>query len=55
MSRTPKPKRDKTREAAEEYKRFLETAKAVEASEAPEDFDRAFKRVAPVKRQSPKP
>jgi hypothetical protein len=30
----------------EEYKRFLETAKAVEASDAPEDFERAFKKVA---------
>ena len=33
QQRTAKPKRDKTREAAEEYKRFLDTAKAVEASE----------------------
>ena len=52
MSRTAKPKRDKSREAAEEYKRFLETAKAVEASEAPEAFERAFRKVVS---SAPKP
>ena len=41
MTTTPKPK--DTPEA--EYKRFLETAKLIEASEEPEAFDRAFKRV----------
>lgn len=46
QQRTAKPKRDKTREAAEEYKRFLDTAKAVEASDDPKEFDRAFKKVA---------
>jgi len=46
MTAKVKSKRDKAREAAEEYKRFLETAKAVEASEAPEAFDRAFGKVA---------
>lgn len=50
MPRAAKPKRDKAREAKEEYQRFLETAKAVEASEAPDDFDRAFKRVVPPKK-----
>jgi hypothetical protein len=30
---------------AAQHKRFLETAKKLEASETPEDFDRAFKRV----------
>lgn len=29
----------------EEYKRFLETAKKIEADESPEAFDRAFKKV----------
>jgi hypothetical protein len=33
----------------EESKRFLETAKAVEASEDPADFERALKAVAPDK------
>lgn len=31
--------------ASQQHKRFVETAKKLEASEAPEDFDRAFKRV----------
>ena len=43
MTRKQKPKNDDPAE----FKRFLETAKAVEASEDPEDFERAFKRVAP--------
>jgi hypothetical protein len=29
----------------EQYERFLETAKSVEASDDPKDFDRAFKKV----------
>jgi hypothetical protein len=37
----PKPKPDDPAE----YARFLETAKKVEASEDPKDFERAFKRV----------
>ena len=41
MKPSPKPK--DTPEA--EYKRFLETAKLVEAEETPEAFDGAFKRV----------
>lgn len=32
----------------EEYKRFLETAKKVEADERPEAFERAFKKVVKV-------
>lgn len=39
MKQKPKPK-------ADQYKRFLETAKAVEASDDPKDFDRAFNGVA---------
>ena len=31
---------------AERHKRFVETAKKVEASDKPEDFDEAFKKVA---------
>jgi hypothetical protein len=41
MPRKPKPKHDDP----EESKRFLETAKAVEASQDPKDFERAFKSV----------
>lgn len=42
MSRKPKPKPDDP----EQYKRFRETAKAVEADEDPEAFERAFRKVA---------
>lgn len=35
------------RDDPEESKRFLETAKAVEASDDPKDFDKALKAVAP--------
>jgi len=40
MSRKPEPKWDDP----EESKRFLETAKVVEASDDPKDFDEALKR-----------
>ena len=41
------PKKSKPKESpAEQHKRFVEIAKKLEASEAAEDFDRAFKRVA---------
>ena len=43
MPRKPNPKWDDP----EESKRFLETAKAVEASDDPKEFERVFKRVAP--------
>jgi hypothetical protein len=36
----PKPTVD-----PEEYKRFLEIAKQIEASEDPKEFDKAFKKV----------
>ena len=38
-----KPKRKET--PAQQHKRFVETAKKLEASEAPEDFDVAFGRI----------
>jgi hypothetical protein len=38
----PKPKLTD----AERHARFVETAKKVEASEKPEDFDRAFEKIA---------
>jgi len=37
----------------EESKRFLDTAKAVEASDDPKDFDRALSKVAPRKPSRP--
>jgi hypothetical protein len=46
MPRKPKPK---SADPAE-YKRFLETAKAVEASEDPKEFEKAFKTVARTSR-----
>jgi hypothetical protein len=45
--RKQKPKNDDP----EEYKRFLETAKAVEADEDADKFDRAFKKVVPPKKR----
>jgi len=45
MPRKPAPKWDDP----EESKRFLDTAKAVEASDDPKDFERALKAVAPRK------
>jgi hypothetical protein len=43
-----KPKQDDPKQSA----RFVETAKAIEASEDPKDFDKAFKKVTtrPLKR-----
>ena len=41
----PKPKAKPKLTDAERHARFVETAKKVEASEKPEDFDRAFKEV----------
>lgn len=43
MPRKPKPKWDDPAES----ERFLEAAKAAEASEDPKEFDKALKRVAP--------
>ena len=34
---------------AERHKRFVDMAREVDASESPEDFDKAFKRVTSVK------
>lgn len=42
MPRKPAPKPDDP----EEYKRFLETAKAAEAEKDPKAFERAFMRIA---------
>lgn len=43
MPRKPKPEPDDP----EEYKRFLETAKEVEADKGAEAFERAFAKVVP--------
>ena len=48
MKKRVDPERAKALKAAkdrEQYERFLATAKAVEASEDPKDFDRAFKKI----------
>lgn len=44
-----KPKRSAKLSDAERHKRFVDMAKEVGASEKPEDFDRAFKKVAKTK------
>jgi hypothetical protein len=49
MKRTPKPKWDDPKES----ERFLETAKAVEASEDPKDFERALGTVTARPRSKP--
>lgn len=49
MPRKPSPRPKKTSDP-EEYQRFLETAKAVEASDDPKDFERALKSIAPRKK-----
>ena len=43
MTKKPEP------DDPEQYRRFIDTAQKVEAEEAPEAFDRAFKKVAPAK------
>ena len=45
MPPKPRPKRLPKLSDAERHKRFLETAREVGASENPEDFDEAFKKV----------
>lgn len=50
MPRKPPPKWDDP----EESERFLETAKAVEASDDPKEFERALKKVV-LPRVKPKP
>ena len=44
MPRKPAPKPDNPKE----YKRFLETAREVGASNDAKDFERAFKKVVPA-------
>jgi hypothetical protein len=40
-----KPDSGRSEKDREEYKRFLETARAVGASDDPKDFDKAFRKV----------
>ncbi len=50
-----KPKSAPKLTDAERHARFVETARKVEASEKPEDFDRAFKTVVSSKDQPERP
>jgi hypothetical protein len=50
---TQKPKRLPKLTDAERHKRFLETAREVEASENPKDFDLAFDKVVSPKKIDP--
>ena len=47
MTKKPAPKQGLKPDDPEEYKRFLETAREVGASDDPKDFDRALKKIAP--------
>jgi hypothetical protein len=49
MERKPKPKPDDSAQ----YKRFLEAAKEAGADDSEEAADRAFKKVAPLKKKQP--
>ncbi len=50
-----KPKSAPKLTDAERHARFVETVRKVEASEKPEDFDRAFKTVVSSKDQPERP
>lgn len=53
---TRKPERKPKLTDAERHKRFVETAREVEASDDPKDFDKAFDKVAvPKQHKSIKP
>lgn len=45
MKKRTTPKKPPGHADADEYQRFLEVAREVEASDEPEDFDKAFERV----------
>jgi hypothetical protein len=53
MTATKFPKKPKLTDA-ERYKRFLDAAKEVGASEDPTDFERAFRAVASSKKIKPR-
>jgi hypothetical protein len=48
--RNPKPTKKKMTKA-EQSERFRETAREIGMSEDPEDFERAFRKIAPPKRR----
>jgi hypothetical protein len=49
MPRKSKPESEKDWDDPEESKRFLDAAKEAEASDDPDVFDRALKKIAPKK------
>jgi len=53
MPRKPDQKPKKSSDP-EEYKRFLQAAREVEAEQDSEAFDRAFKKIAKAKPENPK-
>jgi hypothetical protein len=57
MNKKPKSKSNPKLTDAERHARFVDTARKVEASEDPKDFDRAFKSVTrpPVPNSPQKP
>jgi hypothetical protein len=54
MPAKPKSKHVPKHADPDEYQRFLEVAKQVEASDDPKDFDKAFERVVVPKASVPK-
>jgi hypothetical protein len=52
---TAKSKQNPDWDDAAQSSRFLETAKTVEASDDPEDFERALKRIGSKSKSEPKP
>jgi hypothetical protein len=46
-----KPQKKRPENDREQYRRFLEAARASEASNDPKDLERALKKVAPVKKR----
>jgi hypothetical protein len=51
MPRKSKPESEKHWDDPEQSKRFLESAKTAEASDNLDDFDRALKKIAPVRKK----
>jgi len=46
-----KPQRKRGENDPEEYARFLEAAREAEASDNPDDFDKAFKMISPPSKE----
>jgi hypothetical protein len=47
-----KPQSKRVKNDPEEYKRFLETARVVEASDDPKEFDKAFRNITTISPKS---